>query len=533
MDYQHILRAHLLSKSNIDFLVSTILSHFKISPKAVTKCVNIITNNFVRDLNNLDRYPQNDTELMEAINFLNQKCYNDFRQYLSKKYPDKNLIRNFSSPDSMGGSNTTYEEVVIITEEEKNRLLKEYQKPENNVNVFLQYLTDPLILQMFASMINQCNSQQTSKKNIATNQIIIDKIFDINQLNVLLSETYGKNKAPDLSTEQNDTNENLIEEKDSLQMKEIKQEPPKEQSDENLIDLINLKKEDLPNIEKRIKELVQQKNKYIAEKNNVMIARLEEEKEKIINAVKEYKKKLEKEAKENETKINGMIMSKRRSDEENVEFLDLQFDPTNDFNDLKNIVIGFKTDNKISEIILVDYYVPFNPHNVTRFNNKFMVYLNNKMNRIIIPPGKYEIDLLLNYIKNQANFLEFSISEDKIITIKNTMNIKFDLMTDNDTIFPLLGFTERQDNYKDKLSYSGSQPYNINCNEKVIFTLSGSTIDPLELEFDKTIAMNKTLKKSRSGFHMKQMVLSFANSMGQCYDFIQPFKMCFKIIYAS
>jgi len=225
------------------------------------------------------------------------------------------------------------------------------------------------------------------------------------------------------------------------------------------------------------------------------------------------------------------MLTSKRPDEENVEYLDLKFDPTNDYNDLKNIIIKFKSEQKISEITLVDYYLPYNSNNVTRFNNKFVVYFNNKLTKIVIPPAKYDIKSLLEYIKNQITFLEFTISDNKIITIKNQMNMKFDLIIDNDTIFPLLGFVSKSGSYKEKISYAGSQPYDISCNDKVLFSLSGSTMDPIQMTFDKETIINKCLKKSRAGVIIRQLVLHFSDGLGQCYDFILPFNMCFKITY--
>ena len=54
MNYPNILRTRLLSQSNIDFLVNTILSNFKISGTAIDKCINIIKNNFIKYLDNID-----------------------------------------------------------------------------------------------------------------------------------------------------------------------------------------------------------------------------------------------------------------------------------------------------------------------------------------------------------------------------------------------------------------------------------------------------------------------------------------------
>lgn len=611
MDYKNILYSQLLSQTNINFLVNTILSNFKISNKAINKCVNIITNNLVKYLENIDRYPENNDELIEAINFLNKKCFEDFTTYLSTKYPNINLLRSaYNSSEQINhdiidnsknklqeqlkkpeqnyrwqhGQTTMenvsiqpYEEMEIITEEEKNNLIKLYEKSQNKektqfpMDDVLSYLTNPVVLQMFNIMINQMNQQTPilpKSINEETKTQIIDDILDIHQVQILLAKTMEHNNNHNIPITTKTKEEKLIESNDSNkedkddsfnnsnkfedndinystkqetnQQIDINKDDTKSDEihksdnyDKYSINLSNLSNEQLLLAGKKINELTSLRNKYLSENNKQKIKEIDEEREKIINAIKTHKKQLEKQAKENENIIKGITMSrtKRPEDGDNIEYLDLKFDPTNDFNDLKNITIGFKTEKKISDITLIDYFIPFNSNNITRFNNKFVVYFNDKINRFIIPPGKYEINVLLEYIKNQANFLDFTINDNKIITIKNTMNMKFDLMVDKDTIFPLLGFIGKPENYKDKLFYSGSQPYNVNCNEKILFFLSGSTMEPLVMEFNKQITLNQSIKKSRAGVAMKQMILNFTDALGQYYDFIMPFKMCFKITY--
>src|SRR5579872_2777599 len=90
----NILKSQLLSKSNIDYLLNLILSNFRLSPKAVSKCTHIIESNFNRYLNNLERFPSNNSELIDAIKFLNKKCFDDFTVYLTNKHPNTNLYRN-------------------------------------------------------------------------------------------------------------------------------------------------------------------------------------------------------------------------------------------------------------------------------------------------------------------------------------------------------------------------------------------------------------------------------------------------------
>ncbi|XWV26161.1 putative low complexity protein [Tupanvirus soda lake] len=642
MDYKVILKEQLLSKTNIDFLLNTILSNFKISSNAKTidKCVNIIANNMRKYLENIDRFPENNQELIEAINFLNKKCYNDFMEYLLKKYPNGNIIRNSSmlpninitmpSPENNNKTNQTYQtqqmyiqpnyindrdqgntfgntnntfgntlqqspaiyaqhqqtppkspqyfnEVIVLSEDEKNELLKKYEKQQpkhqseaTKTDEFLAYLTNPVVLQMFNMMVSQVNQQNNAQKEIkktAKSEIVVDEILDINQVQALIAKTTQESVTntkitPTVITKTNEekkvvlmnekkinhknetkkiissiNNNNEVDEDENTNNNGTESDEDINEDNNTQIDLSNITNETLPLIDKRIKELVIIKDKYLKEGNKKMIKEIDKEKTDLINAVVALKQKSVKEAKENENKMNGLTQTKSTDpNEANVERLDLQFDPTNDYNDLKNIEIGFSNDQKIMEISLLSYYLPFNSNNVTRMNNKFMVYFNNKVNKIIIPPGKYEINVLLDAIKSQANFLDFSINEkSKMITIKNTMNMKFELMIDNDTIFPLLGFTAKPDNYKDKLFYEASQPYNLESNQNVFLSLSGSTKDPEQLEFNKEIVLEKpkVLRKVSRGILMKKMNLNLTNTMGQFYDFIMPFKLCFKITYAD
>ena len=623
MNYKTILSEQLLSTSNIDFLINTILANFKISTKAVSKCVNIITGNMIKYIDLIEKYPESSSQLIEAVNFLNKKCYDDFTAYLLTKYPNGNILRNnipahFNLPPQVPiqplpvtnyyplptyyPTNQTiqqppYDEIIILTEEEKNELIKKYDlsnltkakhqpaTPDNTkTNEFLSYLTNPLVLQMFNMMVNQMNlsnEKQNNKPKEKNTEIVIDQILDMEQVQALVaksnkelvnsklsgkelanpkSSTNNKNivitkkitsvpksqsikkldvdsvDSLDSDNNSNDNEEELIIDDNNKQTDEEMDQPVNDDT-ETTIDLANLNNESVIIIGERIKELVNLKNKYLRENNKKMIKLIDKEKNTIVNALNAHKQKIKKEAKENENKINGITLSNTKdTNYQNTDRLDLQFDPTNDYNDLKNIVIGFKTDSKITEISLVNYYLPFNANNVTRFNNKFIVYFNNKVNKIIIPPGKYEINVLLDAIKSQANFLDFTINEkNKIITIKNTMGMKFELMVDSDTIFPLLGFTGKATSYKDKLFYEAFQPYNLETNQKVLLSLSGSTKDPTELEFDNQVTPTQPiiLKKVARGISMKQMMLILTNGIGQYYDFIMPFKMCLRITYAE
>jgi len=600
MDYVSALRNVLLSKENIDNLIRIVITNFRISQKAVPKCVNIIANNLNIYLNKLDRYPQSNDELNAAINFLNKKCIDDFAVYLGNKCPGKNILRNHTNAtgskeqikpkhlilNQLSPRPKQSEEIIILSESEKNIILKKFgivqqqQQPietslisnsntesNQNANDFLSYLTNPLALQMFCQMINQMNqpkieSSPVSSSNNQPKTEHIDEILDIKQVQELLLSTQklvppnstkssqipvrldSHDKQIDFSTNQNSHKSDLIliptqsTQSTHNETEKISESSESDELNKNELPKINLEKlttGTLPLLQKRLNEITEEKTKLLADGENDKIKQLDIERNEIIAAVKRYKTELDSQSKAMTSRINAITMTTSKNDknDDNIEILDLKFDPTNDYNDLRNIIINIKTLNKILDITLVDYYMPYNGNNVTRFNNKFNVYFNDGVKKIIIPPGKYEIDVLLQYIKSQANYLDFSIGDNNTITIKNTMNMKFDLMFEKDTIFPLLGFSGKLDSYRDRLFYSGSSPFDLASNEKVLFSLSGTAMEPMNLEFDKEITANTILKKNRNGFSMKQMTLNFVNGSGQNYDFILPFKMCFKITYAE
>ena len=143
---------------------------------------------------------------------------------------------------------------------------------------------------------------------------------------------------------------------------------------------------------------------------------------------------------------------------------------------------------------------------------------------------KYDIDTLINFLKSQITFLDFTVN-DSIITITNTLEMEFDLTIDDDTIFQALGFNKRSNDYQSKKSYSGSIPFNINGNEKVLFSLSGTPMEPMLMDFNKITTVNKVLRSVKNGVTLRQLKLSFMNGDGQYYDFMESFNVHLQIKY--
>ena len=539
------------------------------------------------------------------------------------------------------------DEMIVIDEEEKNKLLAGLNTPKQKTDPstdFLTYLTNPVVLQMFALMLKQLNQQNVSvqvqpippsKPIIKYDLNDLEAVLDMDQVQQLLNPIAVKNvqsSKPVLSSKKIETktieqkqivqnqsikflkkstpvkqqtvtkklvqlnkqqatssvkraqkfqNDGIYEEtvdevpindevldelseedngdvineleelnetdeqaEDDVQEDTVEEEPTEEIADDEYltsedIDTIDLtdgiNDENIHQVEEQIKSLYNKKNKYLAEQNFEMVEQIDAKKKQIIDALMAFQKKSKEMLIENKTKLSNFEFTKKEDDEnsENIDYLNLEIDPSDNYLDMKNIIIKCNSDKKVSELILVEYYLPANTSNITRFNNKFTIYANEKMYDIKITPAKYDIDALLSYVQNYVPMLELTIVDGNKIKIRNTMGMKFDLMISDDSIFPLLGFIEKADIYTNKHTYISSKPYNVDISDKITFCLSGTTMEPIQLETDTDVTANKVLKKSRNGFNLRQFILRFMTNMDQFYDFIFPVKMCFKIVYVS
>ncbi|AUV58492.1 hypothetical protein [Bandra megavirus] len=580
MDYARELYNSLLSDTNINYLLGIIITNFKISNKASQKCAKIIKNYLISYFDNIDRYPQNNEELLQAINYLNQKCYDEFVQYLHQKYPNMNLMRvsnnrqdNIKSLISVNNNETSNKlidtpELIILSEREKNELLQKY-KPKPTADDFLSYLMNPAVLQMFTMITGQNKNYQHT---LSKPTIVFDEILDDHQVQNLIklykSEknnnntnntdnniddmTNNNNNGNNNSGSNNNNNNNDNSNSNSNDSNTTNNTTNNKNITMSDIDLIgksvsnliskDLVQSDLPILRDEMNKLSSLKNKYLSENNKSVVAQIDDLMNQIGEKVKKFRDKLETVANDSKNKINTITSHTSHSSntEENADYLNLEIDPTIDtidlkndnYGDLKNIKIELKTDKKITDITLISYFLPINNHNITRFNNKFIIYFNNKITKITIPPNIYTLETLFKYITSQASYLNFTVDKNNIVTIKNTMDMDFDLLCDRieETILPMLGFRDKINKYKNKTSYTASTVYNLDANH-VYFSLSGSAMEPFHAELDKEITLNKSIKKSRSGIIMKQIILNFKNSVDQYYDFNKPFKICLKITY--
>ena len=116
----------------------------------------------------------------------------------------------------------------------------------------------------------------------------------------------------------------------------------------------------------------------------------------------------------------------------------------------------------IKRIQLSDIIFEDNNYNIN-INNKLI--LNNKT--YTIPEGLYNLEEILNWLKNNVLEYEFIINNNKL-TIISKNNDKFDILNDiNTSVLYLFGFINPK--YENQIDYTGEN--NININKHYIITL--------------------------------------------------------------
>ena len=74
-NHKNILKTQLLSQANIDFIVNTIRREIILSDKSLSKCSNIITGYLSKYIDNVDKYPQNNDELLDRNQLSKSKMF--------------------------------------------------------------------------------------------------------------------------------------------------------------------------------------------------------------------------------------------------------------------------------------------------------------------------------------------------------------------------------------------------------------------------------------------------------------------------
>ena len=137
----------------------------------------------------------------------------------------------------------------------------------------------------------------------------------------------------------------------------------------------------------------------------------------------------------NMMKINNSILNQRENEllKKEVEIKQLLESYVN-INNMKNISMNinfnkskhnFKFDrlDNIINISLVNYSLPIIIYNITSNNNILQYTINNNMKEIVIPKGRYNIELLLEKLKNSDFKLRLDFDEKVVISSNNDIEL--------------------------------------------------------------------------------------------------------------
>lgn len=528
MNETYSLGSHILSDHNVSLITNAVINKFRINSNAISKCADIIKKIFSSYLSQIINQPTSVTELNETVQHLNNLCFDDFSKYLESKYPNTDIIRNPDLGKPVHQIQTIYQhnkpieptvisditiddfsptdgyELIIMNEEEKNKLLLFHNIDPNmddsSKRNFANIISNPAIVQIFSMYMSKHDNIQ------------FDEIIDGDKLNDILKKTVPTKKvSPKIIQDKDDSEEELID-----------------------IDLDNLDNRSLEILEKRAKDIVKLKRIYIKEKNVEKIKEIMEEQNQIINAINSQKIKTELITSDLENKLQTFLTNCNKISD-NVEELNLSFDPTGNYKDLENITINMEQDRKVKSISLVKYYVPYNSNNINRFNNRFSIRIDKKIIETYIPPGNYEIDSLFEFISGKISAIKFTIDKkSKNVIITNIMNNELELLVDlPHTVFPVLGFTENNTNYRDCSTYVATTKYNLGANDKLYICIGGSSKDPQQIILNEktTLAKPHILKETSNGICMKKFNILLFDAMNVIYDITDVFELSLRITY--
>lgn len=294
------------------------------------------------------------------------------------------------------------------------------------------------------------------------------------------------------------------------------------------IDLNDSNFENIPTLKKEIERLVTLRDNYPS-----IASQIDERIKVITKAFGKIRKQAVSEIHSNKDNIQLI------EDSSNGEVFDLEFDPKIL---IKQPNVSYTINKRVSSFFLTKYYLPRSKNNINRLNNKFAVNYNGMVHECIVPIGYYkDLQTIVSFISSELDFLTIDIleegseNEDYITKVKIQMNDKsnFDLINNNNSIFPLLGFTQKyNNNYKNKFCYISDSSINLVMNDKVYLDIDKFASN-LELQTNQEVTLTQPLKNNAISILIRSLIFSFKSSNGQPYDFPDKFKISFKVIYPN
>ena len=491
MSLRYTLKKYVLSDENIDNLVDEMVATFNLGDRSVAKCRKLITGYLTNSFNMVDRYPDTDEECSYALQYLNNVCREQFSDYIVSKYPTNCSKQLLTHPQ--------IEHVTILSSYERNKLLEldGIEIPPERKKFVPMEIKPATLLHFMTKYGKVTRDIHRLPRNYAM-------ILTEDQMKEMYYSDQSSNKCVDGCNIMND-----IDISDDL-------DPDID------IDLENLNKNTLIAAANKIRQLAGDRKKYLENGDTIMSKKIKKTIDKIASAISRHREKIVNDIRDIDHKKKIDTPKSPRSVKQDGDILDIYIDPSTNHELLKDIVVDIETNDKIRGIVLTEYFAPKTNNNINRFNNFFSIFVGDDMIKIFVEPGKYSIEKLLESINNDKNCLRMEIVDND--KIKVSADDEFELITNDSPLLELLGFTENQIEYQDEKSYVSTEKYCIDTCDEAFICISGSSKDPVMLDFDKTVKLEEPvyLKSMTSGTVLKKICVNLRNKLGQIYDFPSP-----------
>lgn len=499
MDYTiDIFKTSISSDQNIKFIIDKIRETYNLSKKSVAICENKLRVDIVNILQKNEFAISNKNDFCNAMHTVNKEIYDNFMRYMREKYPPVSTPPISAQQTTIVKPDTSDKEpdseMIIITEEQKNKILNKIygdDQPETTSDIFLTWLSNPTIIKLFNETITRIN------KPLPQYDIKYDAIITEDHLTKLLN-----------------LDKSLIDYNTSVQKIIYGSCENKEVPEISI--------ENMENVKAYVEKLL--RDKQLCGDQPETLENIEKE----INNVRDKISKLKEQKVDNKIELKTQWIND--DNDTNIKYLMATCNSFNNSNNMTKYNIDLNEESKIKIISVIYYHIPKNKNNIHNNNNKFFVYADSKMHKVIILPGIYTIDEIIEYLTTKLSFINFTMS-DETITIAHKNDIKFDFLPQSKPLLRIFGFTHEGD-YKDKICYGANAKYNINANENIYLNFHGSSSDNLKLDYDVEKTCDIAIKKSSSGIMLKQISFNFLDDLGNVCDFDKDIKIKFKITYS-
>jgi hypothetical protein len=405
--------------------------------------------------------------------------------------------------------------LVIVNTISERQALQAIEKSDHDK--IIKRITNPLMIKLYYIMKKSVNPYyyEQNKKSV----VVIDKIITKEQLYAKLNNNNNNNN--NTVNSENVSIWNMIQ-KSSEETNigatirpdnNILTEPETTSTSATINDDIQI----------NIKKLLEEKQNLLRNTN----MNTEENKNRVAEITAELKKIKEKITRDGE-KINNTINKcekKIQNIQSNIENNSLKIkvtlDPDTSDTNIRDIKIPIDQsvikEKKINKIYLSGYNVNKNKNNVTKYNNIFTIRTDDNTTSITIPPGYYEILMILSYIKNNISCVDFDIDDTKVLTMKNKYGKSFNIIFEEKTILKMLGFNEKDSN-KNQKEYQAIRSYQIQTNDNAYFYMKGSSVDKIEMKMNTYVKLNKCIKTSSCGITMTELIINITDINDQHYE---------------